>query len=55
MESSVAQMNEIADAVSQSMGTVEELNRKNEGIFHLVGGHPEHLGADPSAGDQCRH
>ncbi|MFD2411828.1 methyl-accepting chemotaxis protein [Paenibacillus rhizoplanae] len=37
MESSVAQMNEIADAVSQSMGTVEELNRKNEGIFHLVG------------------
>ncbi|MEK3687496.1 methyl-accepting chemotaxis protein [Paenibacillus sp. FSL R10-2736] len=37
MESSVAQMNQIADAVSQSMDTVEELNRKNEGIFRLVG------------------
>lgn len=37
MESSVAQMNEIAAAVSQPMDTVEELNRKNEGIFHLVG------------------
>lgn len=37
MESSVAQMNQIADAVSQSMETVEELNRKNEGIFRLVG------------------
>lgn len=37
MESSVAQMNEIAEAVSQSMETVEELNQKNEGIFQLVG------------------
>ncbi|WP_342481184.1 HAMP domain-containing methyl-accepting chemotaxis protein [Paenibacillus sp. FSL L8-0340] len=37
MESSVAQMGQIAEAVSQSMETVEELNRKNEGIFRLVG------------------
>lgn len=37
MESSVAQMGQIAEAVSQSMETVEELNRKNEGIFQLVG------------------
>ncbi|WP_238652789.1 methyl-accepting chemotaxis protein [Paenibacillus piscarius] len=37
MESSVAYMNEIAEAVSQSMETVEELNHKNEGIFRLVG------------------
>lgn len=37
MESSVAQMGEIAEAVSHSMVTVEELNRKNEGIFRLVG------------------
>lgn len=37
MESSVAHMNEIAEAVSQSMETVEELNQKNEGIFRLVG------------------
>ncbi|WP_042197953.1 methyl-accepting chemotaxis protein [Paenibacillus camerounensis] len=37
MESSVAQMEQIAEAVSQSMDTVEELNRKNEGIFRLVG------------------
>ncbi|WP_340021594.1 methyl-accepting chemotaxis protein [Paenibacillus sp. FSL K6-1096] len=37
MESSVAYMNEIAEAVSQSMETVEELNQKNEGIFRLVG------------------
>lgn len=37
MESSVAYMNEIAETVSQSMETVEELNQKNEGIFRLVG------------------
>ncbi|NQX47404.1 methyl-accepting chemotaxis protein [Paenibacillus tritici] len=37
MESSVSQMNQIAETVSLSMGTVEELNRKNEGIFQLVG------------------
>ncbi|MBY0012622.1 methyl-accepting chemotaxis protein [Paenibacillus typhae] len=37
MESSVAQMGQIAEVVSQSMDTVEELNRKNEGIFRLVG------------------
>lgn len=37
MDSSVAQMGQIAEAVSQSMETVEELNRKNEGIFRLVG------------------
>ncbi|WNS41252.1 methyl-accepting chemotaxis protein [Paenibacillus sp. MMS20-IR301] len=37
MESSVAQMNGISEAVSQSMETLEELNRKNEGIFRLVG------------------
>ncbi|MCL6601641.1 MAG: methyl-accepting chemotaxis protein [Paenibacillus sp.] len=37
MESSVAQMGQIAEVVSQSMETVEELNRKNEGIFRLVG------------------
>ncbi|CAH1215906.1 hypothetical protein PAECIP111892_04204 [Paenibacillus auburnensis] len=37
MDSSVAQMRQIAEAVSQSMNTVEELNRKNEGIFRLVG------------------
>ncbi|MNC42969.1 Methyl-accepting chemotaxis protein McpA [compost metagenome] len=33
----MAQMEQIAEAVSQSMETVEELNRKNEGIFRLVG------------------
>lgn len=37
MESSVAQMSGIAEAVSQSMETLGELNRKNEGIFRLVG------------------
>ncbi|WP_379154508.1 methyl-accepting chemotaxis protein [Paenibacillus sp. sgz5001063] len=37
MESSVAQMNQIAEVVSQSMKAVEELNLKNEGIFRLVG------------------
>lgn len=37
MDSSVAHMNEIAEAVSQSMETVEGLNQKNEGIFRLVG------------------
>lgn len=37
MESSVAQMSNIAEVVSQSMKTVEELNLKNEGIFRLVG------------------
>ncbi|AIQ45278.1 hypothetical protein R70723_04740 [Paenibacillus sp. FSL R7-0273] len=37
MESSVAQMGQIAEVVSQSMDTVEELNRKNQGIFRLVG------------------
>ena len=37
MESSVAQMGEIAEVVSQSMQTVAELNHKNEGIFRLVG------------------
>lgn len=37
MESSVAQMGQISGVVSQSMETVQELNRKNEGIFRLVG------------------
>jgi methyl-accepting chemotaxis protein len=37
MESSVSQMEQITEAVSQSMETVAELNRKNEGIFRLVG------------------
>ena len=37
MESSVAQMGQITEAVSHSMVTLEELNRKNEGIFRLVG------------------
>ncbi|KGE19181.1 methyl-accepting chemotaxis protein [Paenibacillus wynnii] len=37
MESSVAQMGQIAEVVSQSMETLAELNRKNEGIFRLVG------------------
>ncbi|MHA6532823.1 methyl-accepting chemotaxis protein [Paenibacillus sp. BAC0078] len=37
MQSSVSQMGQIAEVVSQSMATVEELNRKNEGIFQLVG------------------
>lgn len=37
MESSVAQMAQISVVVSQSMENVQELNRKNEGIFRLVG------------------
>lgn len=37
MQSSVKQMGQIAEVVSQSMDTVAELNRKNEGIFRLVG------------------
>ncbi|OKP97063.1 methyl-accepting chemotaxis protein [Paenibacillus sp. P46E] len=37
MESSVAQMGQIAEVVSRSMEAVEELNHKNEGIFRLVG------------------
>ncbi|MGN7763020.1 hypothetical protein [Paenibacillus sp. 22594] len=37
MESSVAQMGQIAEVVSRSMEAVEELNLKNEGIFRLVG------------------
>ncbi|KAI7261159.1 hypothetical protein KC345_g9869 [Hortaea werneckii] len=37
MDSSVAQMGQISEAVSHSMVTLEELNRKNEGIFRLVG------------------
>lgn len=37
MDTSVAQLDRIAGAVSLSMDTVEELNRKNEGIYKLVG------------------
>ncbi|SET89021.1 methyl-accepting chemotaxis protein [Paenibacillus sp. NFR01] len=37
MDTSVAQLDRIAGAVSLSMETVEELNRKNEGIYRLVG------------------
>lgn len=37
MASSVAQMTQINEAVSQSMATLEDLNKKNEGIFGLVG------------------
>ncbi|WP_379132354.1 methyl-accepting chemotaxis protein [Paenibacillus sp. sgz500958] len=37
MESSVSQMEEISEVVSRSMDTLAELNRKNEGIFRLVG------------------
>ncbi|MFC3748897.1 methyl-accepting chemotaxis protein [Paenibacillus sp. GCM10012306] len=37
MESSVTYMKQITEAVLQSMATLEELNKKNEGIFRLVG------------------